>query len=463
MAVEAALPHHLIPASPNVPPMLSLPPHAAVVEKATFNECLYAFLLGLGTRLQVKLIGYLPFSEIAILLLFPFFLFRIQKSGSIRKTGWCIPLLLAYLASLLATDILRQTDWSLSARGVARVVVLLTAIPFLAWFFRRCCYEKVLWWVIGTVPSWFISGYIFRGGVHEGRELVYGHAEMSFETHWGAVFSLPFVVLALWVYQYSHWIAYAVNFGLGAYNIANGSRSTGATLMIGPLLTAAVNMLQGLSSHNGSRPRRKITLWKLTVLLAVGLASIYGVATWYKSAASSGLFGSKAQHKYLSQSRNRFGLLAGGRPEVVAGLLAVSKSPFIGYGSWPLDQERFFQQACEIMEVKLQPDFYKRGYPAIPTHSHILQSWVESGLAATFFWLYILSVLVRATYLPIHDEKRLRFYITSTVPGFVWAIFFSPISGRIELCFFLAVIFNQTMFRQSISPLRAVAPATLRA
>lgn len=435
-------------------------PQAAEVlqEKAKSSDCVYAFLLGLGTRLQVKLIGYLPFSEIAILLLFPIYFSTLQKNGAIRKTGWCIPLLMVYLVSLLASDIVMQTNWSLSARGVARIVVFLTAIPFLTWFFNRCCYEKVLWWTIGTIPSWFLSGYIFRGGVHEGRELVYGKAEMSFETHWGAVYSIPFLVLALWFYQRSHLVAYAINFGLGAYNLANGSRSTGATLMIGPLLTAAVNVLQGSNTRLGNRPRRRIAVWKIVVLVVVGLAAAYGVASWYKSAAASGAFGQKARYKYLSQSRNRFGLLIGGRPEVVAGLMAAYQSPIIGYGSWPLDKERFFEQACEIMQVKLEPTYYKMGYPLIPSHSHIVQSWVESGVAATLFWFYVISVLVRAIYLPIKDEKRLRMHVSAGGLGFLWAILFSPISARIELAFFLAVIFNQVFFRRS-PPSPSTGPA----
>jgi len=440
-------------AQPDAVPRLTWRPAAteAVQEKATFIDCLFAFLLGLGTRLQVKLIGYLPFSEIAILLLFPFCFSAIQKSGSIRKTGLCIPLLYVWLVSLLASDLIRQTQWALSARGVARIVVLLTALPFLTWFFRRCCYEKILWWLIGVIPSIILSGYIFRGGVHEGRELVYGHAEMSFETHWGGVYSMPFVVFSFWVYQHSHLLAYATGLGLGVYNIANGIRSGGAMMMMGPALTSAVNILQGRKTSKRAFSPRRIAIWKLVILGLVGAVALYGVVSFYKSAAASGQFGERARAKYMSQSRNRFGLLIGGRPEVFAGLLAVSESPIIGYGSWPLDHQGFFERACDIMNVKLDPWYYKKGFPLIPSHSHIVQAWVESGVAATFFWVYVITVLVRAIYLPIKDNKRLRLHITAGAFGTLWPIFFSPISNRIELSFLLAAIFNQVLFRSSLS------------
>jgi O-antigen ligase len=192
-------------------------------------------------------------------------------------------------------------------------------------------------------------------------------------------------------------------------------------------------------------------VWKLVVLAGVGLAAVWGVTEWYKSSAASGQFGERARAKYISQSRNRFGLLMGGRPEVFAGLLAVSESPLIGYGSWPLDHQGFFERACDIMNVKLDPWYYKKGFPLIPSHSHIVQAWVESGVAATLFWVYVITVLVRAIYLPIKDEKRLRLHITASAFGTLWPILFSPISNRIELSFLLAVIFNQVLFRSSLS------------
>jgi hypothetical protein len=68
---------------------------------------------------------------------------------------------------------------------------------------------------------------------------------------------------------------------------------------------------------------------------------------------------------------------------------------------------------------------------------------VEGGLLGSFFWFYILWIAGRALYLPIRDEKRLRFWVVSSVIPLIWAIFFSPISARLETSFLLGAIFCQ--------------------
>lgn len=426
---------------PAVPPPRKVV--AEPVEKATRQEKFAAFLLGLGTRLQVQVIGFLPFTEIFLLLAFPAYFPSIQKSGAMRRTRWCVPLLLLWLFSLICSDLYRHTQWSLSARGIARIVIFLIAIPFFTWFLRRGCYDKVLWWTIGTLPSFALSGFIFRGGVHEGRELVYGEAEIKYDTHWGGVLGIAFVIFSLLVYHRSHIACYLTSCGVGVVHIMNAMRAGGAMAILSATITASLNVLRG--QQRRALISKRIALWKLLVLCAAVAATGYGVVSWYGHSASKGLFGERARTKYASQVRNKFGLLAGGRPEFVGGMLAISNSPIIGYGSWPLDHDKVFAQACDIMEVKLSPTYYKQGYPLIPSHSHILGAWVEAGILGVFFWLYILWIAGRAVYLPIHDEKRLRFWIVSSTLPLLWAIFFSPISARLETSFLLGAILCQVV------------------
>ena len=412
-------------------------------ERASPSEKVMAFLLGLGTRLQVQVIGYLPFTEIFLLLSLPLFIGRIQASGALRRTRWSLPLLLLWLVSQVFSDIYRETQWSLAARGMARVVIFFVAIPFFTWFLRRACFDKVLWWTIGALPSLALSAFIFRGGVHEGRQMVYGDADIKYDTHWGGVLSLAVVIFSLLVYHRSKILCYLANCGLGAFHIGNAMRATGAIAVLGCVITAGENMLRGRQGFLGFA--RRIALWKLLVLAAAVAAAGYGVVQWYSYSARLGQFGERARTKYEDQAKNKFGLLAGGRPEFVGGLLAISESPIIGYGSWPLDKTRIFARACEMMEVKLSPLYYKLGYPLVPTHSHILGAWVESGFFGIFFWLYILWITGRAVYLPIRDEKRLRFWIVSTTLPLLWAIFFSPISARLETSFLIGAIFCQVL------------------
>jgi hypothetical protein len=436
---------------------LGRPADPEAKDKASPGEKLFAFLLGLGTRLQIQVIGYLPFTEIFLLLAIPFYIPRIQSSGAMRRTGWCVPLLLIWLVSLMLSDVYRGTQWSLAARGIARIVIFILAIPFFTWFLRSGCYDKVLWWTVGTLPSLALSAFIFRGGVHEGREMVYGDADIKYDTHWGGVLGIAVVIVCLVIYKRSHILCYAANVGLGVFHIANAMRSTGAMTILSSVITAGLNLVR-------NRRRRfamfeRIAWWKLALVAVLVILAGYGVAEWYGESARLGHFGERARAKYESQVRNKYGLLAGGRPEFVGGLLAISESPIIGYGSWPLDTTRTFARACEIMEVKLSPTYYTKGYPLIPSHSHILCAWVEAGVLGIFFFLYIFWVVARAVYLPILDEKRLRFWVVSSALPLLWAIFFSPISARLESSFLLGAIFNQVVFRKS-GIARSVADST---
>jgi hypothetical protein len=418
-----------------------------VRDKASPGEKRFAFLLGLGTRLQIQVIGYLPFTEIFLLLAVPFYLPKIQSSGALRRTGWCVPLLLIWLLSLMVSDLYRGTLWSLAARGIARIVIFVIAIPFFTWFLRSGCYDKVLWWTIGTLPSFALSGFIFRGGVHEGREMVYGTADIKYDTHWGGVLGIAVTIACLLIYKRSHVLCYLINVGLGLFHIANAMRASGAITILSSVITAGLNLVR--SQRRRFAVFERIALWKLAVIAVLVVIAGYGLVTWYAESARLGHFGERARIKYESQARNKYGLIAGGRPEFVGGLLAISESPVIGYGSWPLDTTRAFARACEIMEVRLSPDYYTKGYPLIPSHSHILGAWVEAGVLGIFFFLYIFWVAARAVYLPIVDEKRLRFWVVSCALPLLWAILFSPISARLESSFLLGAIFNQVAFRRS--------------
>ncbi len=59
----------------------------------------------------------------------------------------------------------------------------------------------------------------------------------------------------------------------------------------------------------------------------------------YAYLASSGQLGDKAQDKYEAQTRGKFGILAGGRPEVLVSWRAVLDSPILGHGSWAEDSK----------------------------------------------------------------------------------------------------------------------------
>jgi O-antigen ligase len=195
---------------------------------------------------------------------------------------------------------------------------------------------------------------------------------------------------------------------------------------------------------------RQLKPSRLIMALILGGAAAVAVANTYGWAARTNLLGDRARAKYEAQAGSRFGLLLGGRAEFVSGVIAVVDSPIIGFGSWPLDTRGYYTRMCEAMNVKPDPRFYKSGYPVIPTHSHLLQAWVENGLGGGIFWAYVLFFVVRQLYRPMVHESELRLWATNAAIAAMWAILFSPISDRLNMAFTLA------MFARESAALRTV-------
>jgi hypothetical protein len=410
-------------------------------DRPSSNELWAAFLLGLGARLQVQIIGYLPLSEIAILLLFPVLLPKYSKLSLRNKTGMLLPLLLLWLLGAAITDVFRATEWSLAARGIARIVVYLACVPFFAWFLQRNQHAKLTRFYAGVVISAALSAYILRGGVHEGRELVYGRAVIDWKTHWQMVVLLAAGFASLLLYRRSHGLAYACNYAIGILNLSMGSRAAGGISLLGSAACAVKNL--SYSKATGRQGSRRLGLASLIgVILVAGAGA--AVIEGYKWAAVSGRLGRLEQMKYQMQAEHELGVVGGGRgTDIYGGLLAFYDSPLIGHGSWPLDKEGYYIKACERFNVQPQKDYYKRGYPLIPSHSHIVSAAVEHGAAGVLFYAYALFLACRAVIAPIRDSATMQLWVTTATMGVIWNTLFSPISCRMEYIMTLVVFLDQ--------------------
>ncbi|MDZ4687290.1 MAG: hypothetical protein SH850_19615 [Planctomycetaceae bacterium] len=416
-------------------------PQGAPSVRASRLHRLVALLFGLGSKLNVRIIGYMPLSEIASLIVVPFVLPRITKPAVVRLTGWVLPLAMLWLLNAMLTDLYMQTQWSLAARGLARIVIYLVCIPLFIVFLQRDAYAKTVLFTLGQVLSSIISAYAMRSGVQEGRALTYGgDGDMGFETHWSLVFGLGTQLAILLVYPRSRLLAYGIGIAMGAFQLIGGSRSTAGIYIVGVAVCMARDVVE---ARGGLRRREKKLLKWIAVATSVMILGSVGYRA-YQNAAGSGQLGEKAYQKYHSQSRSAYGIVFGGRPQILGGWLAAAESPIIGYGSWPTDNGMFFARACEILEVNLDPSYYTMGPQLIPSHSHVLCAWVENGVMGLVFWSYVFFIVTRSAVARYHDEKQFGLFLVVSCVSLMWHIVFSPIAGRLDESFLLALLMNQT-------------------
>jgi hypothetical protein len=168
--------------------------------------------------------------------------------------------------------------------------------------------------------------------------------------------------------------------GIGLANIIMGYRSLGGVLC----LTLSFMVSQALARNNifKIKPMANRRFILLAAALLVGGWSVFNL---YGTLAESGLLGYDAMWKYETQKSGAYGVLIGGRTEILSSVVAIKDSPIVGHGSWAKN--------CHYTDI-LSEMRRKFGYfqgpenedCLIPTHSILLGAW---GKQAWIFWFWV--------------------------------------------------------------------------
>ena len=137
------------------------------------------------------------------------------------------------------------------------------------------------------------------------------------------------------------------------------------------------------------------------------------------------------------QSKSKGGVFSA-RIEYFSFLEVIKDSPFLGHGSWALDEDYKYSLIAQRENVEYADktdryiinqlfinNMFGLDYPYIPSHSFIQQTVIWAGLFATFFFLYLLNlnwIIIRN--LKINYSFKLLFFLN------IWNIFFSPIGDK---------------------------------
>jgi len=172
-------------------------------------------------------------------------------------------------------------------------------------------------------------------------------------------------------------------------------------------------------------------------------AGIGAGQTIYDSIVKSGVFGQEALEKHLSQTANGESVLFGARAESLVSTIAIADKPLLGHGSWAENRDYVLLylklKEQNGNEVRWDSDFAQQSL--IPSHSMLLGAAVEHGAAGAIFWLYILSIALRALVAGALGRQSASTIEMLAVLNLIWDIFFSPF-GATRRCYeviFLAI------------------------
>ena len=384
-------------------------PLVIVLNMNLYPTQIFLFLIGFLVFYRINLVGMLTFSEVITL---GYFMLRWREvvnwtlqDGILRTIlrAWLI-----YLIMQICSDMLNDTLPSDYMRGWARLIFFAVNISVIA-FLSGLQLDRMAAFFAGYAASLLLASFQERNEFLSDWKFGYGPAVTM------AVALLIGLSRSEKVNRFGG-MAFVL---LGIIHLQSNARSLGGiTLLIGLLSLLATYFRENL--RDGGLISVKFVLPVLIALI--------GIYQLYTIGASSGWLGEKSRDKYEMQTAGGRNILSGGRMEYTIAIPAIMEAPFLGYGSWARHPE-YVKKYIYINGI--DPNTYDAEYlmdlGTIPTHSHILGSWAEAGIAGGIFWILILWLALRTFYRMLgHDRLPYRVFLLFMLVFFIWDILFSP-------------------------------------
>jgi hypothetical protein len=390
------------------------------------------FLIPALQFIRLKFIGVLSGSDIAIVVAFVTLLFNGRIRIKERRGRKFLILCSIWLLSQIITDLIRHTPFKDYARGwsaIGLTLMVFSAIFSLLYGNPR----RITIYASGLVTGGLLACFINPN-------------ELLDSDFWKFGLCLPCTLLVLLIASRKdvrgHWPV-LLTAGIGIFNVIMGSRGAGQICLAAALYMVLTRYLQ-------RRVAEHQTVKGTTIVMVAGsvVVGMFGIYWVYQYAAKSGKLGENARTKYETQSSGKYGVLLGGRVEMLASVPAVIDSPIIGHGSFAKDPKYLIimRQALAFMgyEGAEEGDAGELEEGAIPTHSHLMGAWVSAGILGALIWSWV-WLLAGKMLLRTYPVGIKLFPLGSFAAiQLLWDIVFSPYGAQMRLItpFYVVIIIN---------------------
>jgi hypothetical protein len=404
------------------------------------------FLIPALEFVQINVVGTLFGPEILLLFIFVYLLLsgKIRIAAPAARTF--IVLCSLWLVSQCATDVVRHAAFADFARGWSNIGMTLVNFAALCTLLYGRPHRLVFYgWglVVGGILRYYISPGIFAEG-----------------DPWKFGFADP-VTLAIVLIASSKSCRGRTPVALlavaGILNIYAGTRMQGGCCLAAAFYLFVTQSMREQKVRGIQLKTGSVVL--VAVSMALGLVAVFFA---YKYAATTGLLGERARGKYESQSSGKWGVLLGGRTELLGSIPAIYDSPILGHGSWAKDPTYLIaeRQALAMMGYEeaswIQLDDLEDGL--IPAHSYLFGAWVYGGiLGAVFFgWVFWFTA---KTLMRVYPSSVTMLPLLSYV-GFstFWNVLFSPYGSEVRIIFPYYVLIFMTCLDMAPNGPKRTAP-----
>jgi hypothetical protein len=387
-----------------------MPKPAAVLPSPPTESPLFGwiscFLIGLPVGLDFEVVGRITGIELLFLALVPALAFTYglsQVTGPVRRL---LMLAMLWFLAQLASDIINETEFGNLIRGSARA--LITTVLILGYFLVVRDDLRRLTAILIGLATGLLVGFFYEPSDYA--------LDMPWKFGYGMSVTMFIIAIAtvFWYMRKTH-IAVLLCFFGSALNFYAGYRSmAGISFMPGVLIAIPVFAAPRVGRRNNI----------LFVLAGVALVlSAAGITRLYSYAALGGLLGVEEEDKYRSQV-GTLGVLLSGRREILVSSQAIIDRPIFGHGSWASNID-YAYMFLDLSGAE-SGDSASITSDLIPTHSHLFGAWVEGGVLAALFWLYVLVLLARALTTVLNRADLINPLVAFALMNLAWALFFSP-------------------------------------
>jgi hypothetical protein len=370
-----------------------------------------AFLIPLFQFLRLPFGGQLLGTETALLVLAP--ILAIKHGGRLLARQPRTYLLLAALWLLvqILTDIIRDTPFEDLVRGWAKIafaMINFIALYLLLYGHRR----RIILFATGFAGGGILTFYL-------------NPTEYAVDYWWKFGLGIPIsliLVLLSTALNVKKWklLGMLILVAGTLFNLYMDFRSLAGYLALTSGYIALQAFAQRWAAHGA--PLRANHVVKLGI--ALGIAG-FAVMQGYEYMVQMGTLGESARRRYEMQAEGEYGIIVGGRSEILASIRAILDSPLLGHGSWAKDC-RYTSLLSELKrELGYMPGMEKEDC-LIPSHSHVFGASVEAGLLGAVLWLWVLTLPARLLVRLFQEREQMTPIIAFLAFFLLWDVLFSP-------------------------------------
>lgn len=386
----------------------------------------YVFVIPCLFFLEFQLVGRLFAPELLLIMLTPILLLFKGRLLFAPMPRTLLMLGFLWLLSQVVTDLIRSTPFEDYSRGWAKITFTLINFATLYILLHNNRRRLVLF-AIGMVVGGYLRHVLNPSGYEE---TIAGAWKFGIANP----VTLLLVLSSQWAFtRHAPRVPSLFLFFAAGLNLVNGYRSLAGICFV----TAMFLLIQSRRSRPGARISRS----RLVLVAVMGVIGSIGFVKFYGYAARGGLFGIEAQYKYIAQASSKYGVLLGGRMEVLVAMQAIADSPIIGHGSWAKDA-RYRSMYYKLSGMSAKQQLMVSDSGLIPTHSFITGAWVEAGIIGAVFWAYVFWLTVRNLVYLSQMREALSPLIAYISFLFLWDIVFSPFGAerRLLVPFFIILV-----------------------